>query len=142
MFRIFHRRFLLFVLAFLFFTGLAANPVMASNATSTDRSVANTAWCGRLSSYATWYYSNVERIWKPILYVWRGQGRGNPYAVSVYFNNQYVSNSGDGVQTWSGPQVDTGNGWVGYFIAKRFYMWPTNWQWDDDWRWGVRGCLP
>lgn len=114
---------------------IGAQPADAGSTTEYPASsVANKAWCGRLSSYTTWYSG------KPILYVWKGKGRGNPYAVSVWYNNRSVPNSGNGVQTSSGPQVDLRNGWVGYFIAKRFYL--TNWQWDDDWRWEVRGCLP
>lgn len=96
-------------------------------------------WCGRLSSYTTSYYSNVEHIWKPILYVWKGTGSANPTAVSVWYNAEYVPNSDYGIQT-SSPQVDNRNGWVGYFIAKRWYLF--HWQWDDDWRWEVRGCIP
>jgi hypothetical protein len=107
---------------------------------SLEHSVVAKAWCGRLSSYTTWYYSSVEKIWKPILYVWKGKGKGNPYAVSVYFDGKTVPNDGSGVQTFTGPQVDPGDGWVGYFIAKRFYL--THPKWDDDWRWEVRGCIP
>ena len=118
-----------------------AEPVVAKDlSSSSEASTVLKAWCGRLSSYTTWYYSTVERAWKPILYVWKGKGKGNPYAVSVYYNDRYVSNGPDGVQTYSGPQVDPGNGWVGYFIAKRFYLF--NPGWDDDWRWEVRGCIP
>lgn len=91
------------------------------------------AWCGALGEYTTWYGI------KPVLYVWKGKGNGNPYNVKVYYNNALVPNADHGVIVTS-PQVDRGDGWVGYFIAKRFVS--TNWQWDDDWRWDVRGCIP
>ena len=119
-----------------------------SGAASADRwstpqpAPSSAAWCGRLSSYTTSYWSTVERIWKPILYVWKGQGRGNPYAMSVWYNGLlggYVPNADDGIRM-SSPQVDNGSGWVGYFIAKRWYL--IHPSWDDDWRWEVRACLP
>ena len=110
--------------------------VAASFASTTP---AQAMWCGRLSSYTTWYYSNVEHYWKPILYVWKGVGKANPKYVSVWYNSESVPNADYGIQT-SSPQVDDRNGWVGYFIAKRWYS--LHWQWDDDWRWEVRGCVP
>ncbi|HQY26417.1 MAG TPA: hypothetical protein PLL45_16150 [Thermoflexales bacterium] len=122
--------------ALLLATAVSASPVAASQ----EQRPAG-KWCGRLSSFTSSYYSTVERIWKPILYVWKGQGAGNPTAVSVWYNGNSVPNSDDAVRT-SSPQVDPSNGWVGYFIAKRFYFAPSNWAWDDDWRWEVRGCIP
>lgn len=95
--------------------------------------------CGKLGSYTTWYYSGVERIWKPILYVWKGTGKPNPVYVSVLYSGEYVPNANNGIIT-SSPQVDDGSGWVGYFIAKRWYL--THWNWDDDGRWEVRACIP
>jgi hypothetical protein len=92
-----------------------------------------------LSTYTAAYYSKVERIYKPALFVWKGKGRGNPYAVSVWYNGKSVPNSDSAIVTTS-PQIDDGNGWVGYFLAKRWYFF--NPGWDDDWRWEVRGCLP
>lgn len=119
--------------------------------TNTDTSPGNhitAQWCGSLSSYTTWWYYSDERRWKPILYVWKGRGRGNPYSMSIYFTNSAgtvvpVPNNGSGVQTWSGPQVDPGNGWVGYYISTGWRtVNPLNGSWDDDWRWRVFGCLP
>lgn len=101
--------------------------------------VPTTAWCGRLSSFTTWYWSKVENKWKPILYVWKGQGRGNPYSVRVYYDNNFVPDADDGIRVGS-PQVDNNNGWVGYFLSTRWTWFHRNW--DDDWRWKVLACLP
>jgi hypothetical protein len=124
----------LLVLSFLLVTMYTVKPVMASRTLTAENTTLAATWCGKLSSYTTWYGS------KPALFVWKGQNRGNPYAVSVYYNGSSVPNSASGVQTYSGPQIDLGNGWVGYYIAKRFYLYHSNW--NDDWRWEVRGCLP
>jgi hypothetical protein len=141
MFKISHKHILFWLLlGVLFVAALMPVPVMANTGSSPNTTVASSQWCGRLSSYTTWYYSGVEHMWKPILYVWKGQGRGNPYWVNVAFNNQIVPDRDDAVKTTPGPQVDLNNGWVGYFIARRFYYF--NWQWDDDWRWRVNACLP
>lgn len=102
---------------------------------SQTQSYSDAKWCGRLSSYTTWYNG------KPILFVWKGNGRGNPTAVSVYYDGKTVPNSGNGVQTYSGPQADSQNGWVGYYISTRYRTFIAR-NWDDDWRWEVRGCLP
>lgn len=105
------------------------------------------AWCGSLSSYTSYFWAANEKKWKPTLYVWKGKGRQNPTSVSVKYTNKSnvvvtVPNSTWGVIT-TAPQVDPENGWVGYHIATRWYDFPQyNTQWDDDWRWKVRGCLP
>jgi hypothetical protein len=106
-----------------------ASPVQAAKSDVPSAAV----WCGKLSSYTTWWKS------KPILYVWKGKGRGNPYAVSVYFDGKYVANADNGIRVDS-PQVDNNNGWVGYFLSTRWYL--THSKWDDDRRWEVRACLP
>ncbi len=81
---------LIVLAAMVFFVG--AQPANAQPTTEHPvSSVADKAWCGRLSSYTTRYSG------KPILYVWKGKGRGNPYAVSVWYNNRSVPNSGSGM---------------------------------------------
>lgn len=111
---------------------------MADRVSGDNRPVA--AWCGKLGSYTAIFWNGWEP--KPTLFVWKnGKGKPNPYNLTVKYNGKVVPNSDDGVKTSSGPQQDLGNGWVGYHIAKRFYI-PTGMQWDDDWRWEVYGCLP
>jgi len=90
-------------------------------------------WCQAFASYTDWY--NGKRA----LFVYRGRGNPNPYAVSVYYNGESVPNAGNGVQTYSGPQVDLKNGWVGYYVSTRWAWSHPNW--NDDWRWEVRGCI-
>jgi hypothetical protein len=93
------------------------------------------AYCGKLSSYTTWYMADYP---KPILYVWKGIGSSNPSYVIVMYDNQAVSNTDDGIRTDS-PQVDNNDGWVGYFLAKRWYLFHLGW--DDDSRWFVSGYV-
>lgn len=124
--------FYIFMVLIMLFSSIAhAYPVQAAPTAS--------AWCGKMSSYTTSYWSDVEKIWKPILYVWKGNGKGNPYAVSMYFDGKYVPDADNAIRVGS-PQVDNNDGWVGYFIAKRWYL--THPKWDDDARWEVRGCIP
>lgn len=98
----------------------------------------SSSYCGQLGEYTAWHYTAGE--WKRVLWVWNN-GHSTPYpdAVIVYYNGQLVENGQKGVQTYSGPQVDQGNGWVGYFISKTWVLMHSGW--DDDWRWDVRGCV-
>lgn len=129
---------IIMLLAMLFSSVAYASPVQAAPPAS--------AWCGRLSSYTSWYYATTvidgktTNEWKRTLYVWTG--KGEPYAVSVYFDNNLVGNDQKGVQTYTGPQVPAKDGWYGYFISKTWAADPRHWNWDDDRRWEVRGCIP
>ena len=92
--------------------------------------------CGQKHAYTHWYRVNWYGT-KPILKVWKGQGKGNPYYVSVWYGENYVPNSGSGIVTTS-PQVDTNDGWVGYYISTRWYL--THPGWNNDANWEARGC--
>ena len=120
-----HTLFLLTIFLFSLIFSVPAHTVQAAPL--------NATYCGPLGEYTSWYGT------KPVLWVWKnGGGKPNPTNVKVKFNGNSVSNSDSGVLVAS-PQVDNGNGWVGYFIAKRWYL--INWQWDDDSRWNVSGCV-
>lgn len=91
-------------------------------------------WCQSFSSYTDWKDN------KPAVFVYKGRGNPNPVSVEIQYNGAKVANAGNGVQTYSGPQFDLNNGWVGYYISTRWYW--THPGWNDDWRWVVRGCIP
>ena len=126
-------------------TSLFIAIVMALLAFATFKPVQSVqASCGQRSTYTQWYWAGYP---KPTLFVWKGgAGKPNPTNVIVQYNNRTaanpnwisVPNAEYGIQTGS-PQVDLKNGYVGYFIAKRWYS--LNWGWDDDWRWFVSGCI-
>lgn len=109
------------------------------------------AWCGSLGEYSAWYHTGSWRDpFDPVkmtLFVWKGKDRPDPRNLTVKFKRSdntvvTVPNGQKGVQTWSGPQVDLKNGWVGYFISKTWVLNNAKLTWDDDWRWDVTGCLP
>jgi hypothetical protein len=94
-----------------------------------------TNFCGSLGEYTSWYNQ------KPTLWVWKnGKGKSNPSNVNVKYNGRSVPNSASGVSV-SSPQVDNNDGWVGYYIAKRWYLSPENRDWDNDKLWDVTGCV-
>lgn len=106
-------------------------------------------WCGSLGEYTSWH--NTGSWFDPLkqtLFVWKGgKDKLSPTDLTVKFTRSdrkvvTVPNSQKGVQTYSGPQVDLKNGWVGYFISKTWVLENAKLTWDDDWRWDVTGCLP
>ena len=116
----------------LFTVLLGGSPSAASIQESPpDIELPSARWCGEMHAYTHWYGT------KPILKVWKGQGKGNPYYVSVWYGENYVPNSGSGIVTTS-PQVDTNDGWVGYYISTRWYL--THPGWNNDANWEARGC--
>jgi hypothetical protein len=124
------------VLTLLFSNIIFVTPAKAAQSDSSSAGI----WCGNLSLYTSWTWSNVEKIYKPALFVWKGgAGRSNPIYVSVYYDGNYVPNSDDAIRVGS-PQIDNNNGWVGYYLAKRWY--PFHLGWGDGRRWQVRACLP
>jgi hypothetical protein len=148
MFKITKNCFFLFLFAsgLLFVVGFVVNLTMASNAEAASiaqvevspASVANdldrpaAEWCSGLANYTDYYNG------KPALFVYKGNNP-HPYAVAVRFNGQIVPDAGNGVQTYTGPQFEPGNGWIGYYISTR-WTW-VYYNWNDDWRWSVRACF-
>lgn len=94
---------------------------------------ASAEWCSGLANYTDWHEGDGA------LFVYRGLGNPNPYAVAIRYNGSIVPDADYGVQTYTGPQGDLQNGWIVYHISTRWLI--THPGWNDDWRWSVRACF-